>query len=112
MITAEFIGQELSRAIPYTIVFLTRGSKFVTDEAEAAKLRQKHFEHVFQLRAEGIVIMMFGTREDGELRTIEVFATADVAEVERLVKQDPGVQAGHFAYAIHQMVGIKGDTLK
>ena len=111
MITADFISQELGKAIPYTIVFLTRGKNFVTDEIEAAKLREKHFEHVFQLRADGIVIMMFGTREDGDLRTIEVFATADVAEVERLVKQDPGVAAGHFGYAIHKMVGIKGDTL-
>jgi hypothetical protein len=98
--------------VPYTIVFLTRGKNFVTDETEAAKLRQRHFEDVFQLRAEGIVIMMLGTREDGDLRTIEVCATADVAEVERPVKQDSGVAAGHFGDAIHQAVGIKGDTLK
>ena len=101
MITADLIERELAKAKPYTVLFLTRGANFVTGKAQADAIRQKHFGYAFQLKADGIILMIFGTREDGLLRTIEVFATVDRAEAERLVQQDPGVQAGHFGYEIH-----------
>ncbi len=75
-------------------------------------MRAKHFEHLFQLRAEGKVTVVFGTRENGEIRTIELFQSPDKAEVERLVKGDPAVEAEHFSFELLQMTGLPGDTVK
>ena len=111
-VTQEQIKKELSAGKPYVVAVLTRGEKFITDKAGAEAMRAKHFEHLFQLRAEGKVSVVFGTRENGELRTIELFLLSDKAEVERLVKADPAVQADHFAYELHAVTGLPGDMVK
>jgi len=75
-------------------------------------MRVRHFEHLFQLRAEGKASVVFGTRENCEIRTIELFLSSDKAKVERLLKSDPAVEAGHFAFELHAMTGLPGDTVK
>ena len=111
-ITQEQVKQELSKGKPYIVAMLKKGPKFILDKAQAEAMRGKHFEHLFQLRAEGKVIVLFGTRENGEIRSLEVFVSTDKSEVERLVGEDPAVQAGHFSFELLQMTGLPGDTLK
>ena len=111
-VTQEQIRQELAKGKPYIVVLLKKGKKFITDKAQAEAMRGKHFDHLFQLRAEGKVIVLFGTRENGEIRSIEVFVSTDKPEVERLVNEDPAVQAGHFSFELLQMTGLPGDIVK
>ena len=112
MTSPEPFQQQLAKGKPYVVVFLTKGKNFILDKEEAEAMRAKHFKHVFELRAQGKVSVMFGTRENGFIRSIEVFNSSDKAEVERLVAQDPGVQAGHFAYEVHLMTGLPGDKVE
>ena len=111
-VTQEQIQKELGKGKPYIVAILRRGKKFITDKAQAEAMRAKHFAHLFQLRAEGKVTVIFGTRENGEIRTIELFQSPDKAEVERLVKGDPAVEAEHFSFELLQMTGLPGDTVK
>jgi len=111
-VTQEQIKKELSAGKPYVVAILTKGDKFIMDKAGAEVMRARHFEHLFQLRAEGKVSVIFGTRENGEMRAIELFLLSDKAEVERLVNGDPAVQAGHFAFELHAVTGLPGDAVK
>lgn len=112
MMTQQSIQEQLSKGKPYTVVFLTKGKKFILDKDKAEAMRNQHFGHLFQMRSENKVLVTFGTRENGFVRSIEVYASSDTSEVERLVKQDPGVVAEHFAYEIHLMTGLPGDMLR
>ncbi|HTR81720.1 MAG TPA: hypothetical protein VMM58_08820 [Bacteroidota bacterium] len=112
VVSQEQIQKELGKGKPYIIAILKKGKKFVLDKAQAESMRAKHFEHLFQLRAEGKVSVIFGTRENGEVRSIELFQLSDRSEVERLVSEDPAVQAEHFAFELLQMTGLPGDMVK
>ena len=110
-VTREQIQKELGAGKPYIVAILRRGKKFITDKTEAEAMRAKHFAHLFQLRAEGKVSVVFGTRENGEIRTIELFRLSDKVEVEQLVKGDPAVHAEHFSFELLQVTGLPGDTV-
>ena len=111
-VTQEQIQKELGRGKPYIVAILRKGKKFITDKTQAEAMRARHFEHLFQLRAEGKVSVVFGTRENTEMRTIELLQSPDKAEVEQLAKGDPAAEAEHFSFELLQVTRLPGDTVK
>jgi uncharacterized protein YciI len=71
----------------------------------------EHLRYLFQLRAEGKLVINGPVLDDAELKGISIFNTTDKEEVRRLSDGDPAVKAGRLVYEIYEWFGIPGDRL-
>jgi hypothetical protein len=107
-ITDEFMGTMLGRAQPYTLVLLKATPAYRRPEVDA--IIWEHGRRNFALRAEGVLAIVCPVADETELCGIGVF-TATVEETARIMDGDPGVRAGIFAYEVHPVRSIPGDSL-
>jgi uncharacterized protein len=110
-VTDEYIQKEISRGKQYFFVLLKRGNTQALDSLATAQIQQKHLQHLFTLKQEGKLPIFGPFMEDGDLRGICIFNSADKSEVIKLVEEDPFVKSGRLIYEIHPWFSLPGDKL-
>lgn len=79
----------------------------ITDEYMQETLGQAK---AYTLRAQGTLPIVCPVGDDSEWAGIGIF-DAGAEEVTRIMDDDPGVQAGLFAYELHPVRGFPGSSL-
>jgi hypothetical protein len=107
-ITDELMQQMLATAKEYCLCFLKGTPK--RNEPGAEKIVREHGRRNFSLRAEGLLSIVCPIADGSDVRGISIF-NASMAEVKKIMDDDPGVQAGIFTYELHPCRSFPGDGL-
>ena len=110
-ITDEFIRQSIADGKQYFLVLLKAGPRRDQEPAAQERLQQEHLRHLFQLRAEGSLVLNGPILEDPQLLGLSIFNLTDKEEARTLVEADPAVKAGRLTYEIYPWFGLPGDSL-
>lgn len=95
--------------VTYYIGFLKRGPKWtpeVTDETK--KIQAGHMAHMRKSHAAKALVVAGPIGDDGELRGILIYKTANLEEARRWANEDPAVLAGRLVLEIHPWLVQKG----
>ena len=96
----------------YFIAFLKRGPNREQDSVTAAKLQEKHLEHLSRLSREGYTSLTGPMGDDGEVRGIVVFNTPTLEMADGLARLDPIVEVGRLEVEVRPWWAAKGAKLK
>ncbi len=110
-ISNESIQQIIASGKQYTVFLYKAGPHRDQPAAEADQIQMEHLRYLFQLRAEGKLVINGGVMDETELKGVGVFNTTDIEEVKRLLEDDPAIKAGRVIYEIHPWFSIPGDSL-
>lgn len=107
-ITDEFMQQMLTKSKNYCIVILKAGPHKHMDGAE--KIIWEHGRRNFALRADGVLPIVCPVSDGSDVSGIGIF-NASVEEAQKIMDEDPSVQAGVLIYEIHVCRGFPGSCL-
>ncbi len=110
-ITDESMQKTIASGKTYCARIYKAGPYRNQPKDEVEQIQLAHQRYLFQLRAEGKLVINGPVIDDPELKGISIFNTADKEEVKRLSDGDPAVQAGRLVYEIYVWFGIPGDCL-
>lgn len=110
-ITDDSIEKTIASGRQYCVRLFKTGSKRDQPPEEMEKIQMEHLRYLFQLRAEGKLLINGPILDDPELKGISIFNTTDIEEVKRLSDADPAVKAGRLVYEIYPWFGLPGDRL-
>lgn len=110
-VTAEFIQKRIASGKQYCVRLYKAGPNRNHPPDEAEQIQMEHIRYLFQLRAEGKLLITGPIIDDPELKGISIFKTTDTEEVKRLSDGDPAVKAGWLVYEIYHWFGLPGDCL-
>jgi uncharacterized protein len=110
-ITDEFIQKASASGRQYCVRLYRAGPNQNQPPEEADRIQREHLRYLFQLRAEGMVLINGPVIDDTELKGVAIFNTTDKNEVSRLADGDPAVKAGRLVYEIYHWYGLPGDCL-
>jgi uncharacterized protein YciI len=110
-ITDEFIQQAGASGKRYCLRLYKAGPNRDQPPEEADKIQLEHLRYLFQLRAEGLIVINGPVIGDPELAGMAIFNTTDKEEVKRLADGDPAVRAGRVVYEVYDWYGLPGDCL-
>ena len=113
-VSDEMLGQSLHGLHNYTIVILKAGPNFSPPgpnrDDEVARIIWAHGKRNFAPRLANLMPIVCPVADGSSLTGVSIF-DADPDEVDRIMAQDPGVQAGVFTYEIHPTRSFPGSTL-
>ena len=107
-ITDDFMRDMLTKAKPYTMVFLKATDQM--SEPNARAIVWEHGRRNFSLRADGVLAVVCPITDDSGWSGIGIF-DASTDDVIRIMEDDPGVRAGIFTYEVHPVRSFPGDSL-
>jgi len=107
-ITDEFMRQMLSTTRKYCLVILKAGPKKHEEGAET--IIWEHGRRNFALRADGVLSIVCPISDGSNVSGIGIFNTT-VEAVQKIMDEDPAVQAGVLIYEIHACRSFPGDSL-
>jgi uncharacterized protein YciI len=107
-ITDEYMRQMLPTAKNYCVVILKAGPN--RHQPGVEKIVWEHVRRNFALRAEGALAVVCPVSDGSEVNGIGIFTTS-LEETQKIMDEDPGVQAGVFVYEAHPCRGFPGDGL-
>lgn len=107
-ITDELMRQRISATRNYCLVILKAGPKKHEEGAET--IIWEHGRRNFALRADGVLSIVCPVSDGSDVSGIGIF-NAPVEEVQKIMDEDPAVQAGVLIYEIHACRGFPGDSL-
>lgn len=107
-ISHEFMRERISKTRAYTIVILKTTSRRTSPGAD--KIVWEHGRRNFVLREEGKLSIVCPINDGSEVAGLGIF-NASVHETQKIMEEDPGVQAGIFTYEVHAARGFPGDAL-
>ena len=107
-ITDDYMRDMLTQARMYTAVLLSAGPHR-HDEGVSAIIWE-HGRRNFELRAQGLLVVVMPVADDTPLAGIGVF-NASVERTRDIMDGDPAVIAGVLTYQIHPVRGFPGDAL-
>jgi uncharacterized protein YciI len=107
-ISDEFMYQMLRTTKNYCVVILKHGPNKQMDGVE--KIIWEHGRRNFMLRADGVLSIVCPVNDGSDISGVGIF-NASVEEVQKIMDEDPGVQAGVFVYEIHASRSFPGDSL-
>lgn len=96
----------------YYMVFLKRGPNRSQDSTEAAELQRQHMAHLSRMGEEGYASLAGPLGDDGEIRGVVIYNTANQREADSLSRLDPMVQAGRLEVEVHPWWVSKGGKLR
>jgi hypothetical protein len=112
-VTDEDLEEALRTTRRYSIVILKAGPNFEQPDnrtPDVATTVWAHGKRNFALRAAGVMPIICPVIDNTDLAGISIFDAAP-AEVERIMSEDPGVQAGVFTYDVHATISFPGSAL-
>jgi hypothetical protein len=107
-ITDQQMQQLLGETRPYTAMLLRLTEK--GRQPEAGAIIWEHGRRNMALRAAGQMPIICPATDESDWAGIAVF-NASFAEVDEIMRDDPGVQSGVFTYELHPVFGFPGSTL-
>jgi hypothetical protein len=107
-ITDEMMMENKTITRPYTMVILKAGPNFSMSGAQ--KIIWEHGRRNLSMRAAGLMSMIFPVDDGGEVCGVGIF-NADPEAIQRIMAQDPAVQAGIFTFGVHPTRSFPGDAL-
>lgn len=107
-ITDEYMRQMLAKSKQYCIVILKAGPQ--KHEEGAEKIIWEHGRRNFELRAAGVLAIVCPVADGTDVSGVGIF-DAPVAEVRKIMDEDPGVKAGIFVYETHVCRSFPGSSL-
>jgi hypothetical protein len=107
-ITDEMMQQVVSTARRYCLMILRAGPRRREEGVE--RIVQEHVRRNIALRADGVLSIVCPVGDGSDVCGIGIF-NAPLAEVEKLMEADPGVQAGVFVYEVHECRSFPNDSL-
>src|SRR5512133_3106614 len=110
-ITDASIEKTIESGKQYCVRLFKAGLNRDQGPVEAEKIQMEHLRYLFQLRAEGKLLINGPILDDPVLKGISIFNTTDVEEVKKLSDGDPAVKAGRLVYEIYLWFGLPGDRL-
>ena len=110
-ITDEFIEKATASGKQYCLRLYRKGPNRDQPPEEADRIQMEHLRYLFQLRAEGKIVINGPVIGDSELSGMAIFNTIDKEEVKRLSAGDPAVKAGRLVYDVYHWYGMPGDCL-
>jgi hypothetical protein len=113
-VTDEMLQEALRAVRPYTVVVLKTGPTFSMPgparDAGVAKIVWEHGKRNFALRMAGLMPIICPVADGSGVTGISIFDTSP-EDADRIMSQDPGVQAGVFTYEIHPTRSFPGSSL-
>ncbi len=107
-ITEEYMREMTQKTKPYTIVILHKTLK--ANDPGSDKIIWEHGRRNFQLRRDGILCIVCPVRDSSDMAGVGIFSTS-LDETQKIMKEDPGVNAGIFEYEVHATRSFAGDAL-
>lgn len=107
-ITDEYMQEMLATSRTYTAMLLRLTPKAA--EAGAEQVIWEHGRRNFMLRAAGTLPIVCPATDDSDWAGVAIF-DASPEEVDRIMADDPGIQAGVFTYELHPVCGFPGSAL-
>ena len=107
-ITDEYMQAMLGTSRTYTAMLLRLTPKAA--EAGAEQVIWEHGRRNFMLRAAGTLPIVCPATDDSDWAGVAIF-DASPEEVDRIMADDPGIQAGVFTYELHPVCGFPGSAL-
>jgi hypothetical protein len=108
VITDEMMRERLQMTAPYCVVVLKKAAQYGTADAE--KIIWEHGRRNMSLQADGLLPIVCPVVDGSEVAGIGIFAV-DADETQRIMDDDPGVQAGVFTYELHPCRSFPGSAL-
>jgi len=113
-VTDEELEQSLSGVKPYTVVILKAGAKFSPPgpdrDARVAGTIWAHGKRNAALRAAGLMPIVCPVADGSGVTGVSIF-DASPEDVDLIMSNDPGVQAGIFTYDVHPTRSFPGSQL-
>ena len=113
-ISDDVMQARLQAVRPYTIVILKAGPNFSTPgplrDDGVPHIIWEHGRRNMAMRAAGLLPVVCPVRDGSGITGVGIF-DASPEDVDRAMAQDPGVQAGVFAYEIHPTRSFPGSAL-
>jgi hypothetical protein len=113
-VTDETLQEALQGVRPYTIVILKVGPNFSMPgpdrDSGAARIIWEHGKRNLALRKAGLMPIVCPVGDGSGVTGVGIF-DATPEEADRIMSQDPGVQAALFTYEIHPTRTFPGSTL-
>jgi hypothetical protein len=106
--TDEQMEAALSKSREYTLVILHRGDAYGTEGSQ--ELIWEHGRRNFELRAAGKLAIVGPIPDDSDTCGLGIFAV-ERDEAEELMREDPAIKAGIFAFVLHPYRSFPGDAL-
>jgi uncharacterized protein YciI len=79
-------------------------------EEELARLQEGHLKNLERMHEQGDLVIAGPVEDGGELRGILIFRTPDRQRIERLVQEDPMVQAGRLVLELYRWQVPRGSV--
>lgn len=100
--------ERLGRTRMYSVVLLKHASRYT--EPDAPAIIWEHGRRNFELRADGVLVVVCPVTDDSDLVGIGIF-DASPEETARIMDGDPAIQAEVLSYEVHPVRGFPGDAL-
>ncbi len=107
-ITDQAMNDRLATVRPYTAVLLRATSSFVRPDVDP--IVWEHGRRNFALMESGIAPLVLPAVDDSDWAGLYLF-TVPADDVHAVMRDDPGVAAGIFAYEVHPVLGFPGAAL-
>ena len=107
-ITDEYMRQMLPTTKDYCVLILKAGPNRM--QAGVDQIIWEHGRRNFALRADGLLSIVCPVGDGSDVCGIGIF-NASLDRVRAIMDEDPGVQAGVFAYELHPCRSFPGDSL-
>jgi YCII-related domain len=107
-ISNEYMMEMLGKSKNYSIVILKKGPNDAIPERK--QIVWEHGRRNFELREQGLLLIVCPVVEENEIRGVGVF-NADKEKIKEIMDEDPGVKTGVFVYEILPVKSFAGDAL-
>jgi hypothetical protein len=107
-ITDEQMRERLAKTQDYTLMVLNKTARYSRPEADAVVW--EHGRRNLGLRDAGLMPIVCPVLDSGEYAGIGIFA-ASPERVSEIMREDPGVKAGVFAFEVYAIAGFPGSAL-
>src|SRR5581483_4116923 len=109
MISDDFMREMLSKTKTYSLIILKATDKAA--QPAAREIMWQDGRRNFQLRADGKLAIVCPISDNSGVSGIGIFTTS-VEETQRIMQDDPAVQAGIFTFEVHPCRSFPGDALR
>ncbi len=108
LFTDDEMRERLVHSRNYTVALLRVAP--AADLPASRPLIWEHGRRNFSLRAAGVLPIVVRVADDSDWAGVGIF-NASPAETERILADDPAIQAGILTYELHPVTGFPGDCL-
>jgi hypothetical protein len=107
-LTDEYMQEMIGKTRTYTAMLLRLTEKASGPDSE--RIVWEHGRRNFALRAEGSLPIVCPGADESDFAGVGIF-DATPEEVDRVMRDDPGIRAGVFTYELHPVRGFPGSSL-